>query len=65
MERVHAEGLRFAASDEPKLYKGESWLKWKDNGVRPEGRDSLDVWRDPVTKRFAKPPAWARKKKRK
>ncbi|MDB5265065.1 MAG: hypothetical protein JWN64_636 [Parcubacteria group bacterium] len=35
----------------------ERWKKWKDeNGVRPRGYDTLEVWRDPRTMRFSKPP---------
>ncbi len=66
MEEAAAKPLRFAINDGPKLYKGELWLRRKKrDGSRPEGKISRDVWRDPVTKQFAKIPARAKGKKKK
>lgn len=51
-----AEELEARNSLDPKV-NTERWYKWKDeNGVRPPGRDVLEIWRIPATGRFAKKP---------
>lgn len=61
-EKAHAEAHRRPFSEWVTTDKGvptknwENWRKWEDGeGNRPEGTDRLLVWRDPKTKRFAKP----------
>lgn len=65
MDNAVAKPLRFAINDGPTLYKGELWLRRKNRqGIRPEDKVSRDVWRDPITKRFAKIPLRAQRKKK-